>query len=77
MLDRGLAMAKTITRARRLIPELLSDCEKELTTQAREAIAELYDLFRELDRRIRVFDQKIQAVFRVSKPCQRIAKIKV
>ena len=41
LLDRGLAMAKSITRARRLIPELLSDCENELTTLAREAIAEL------------------------------------
>ena len=76
LLDRGLAMAKSITRARRLIPELLSDCENELTTLAREAIAELYDLFRDLDRRIRVFDKKIQAVFQASEPCQRIAKIK-
>lgn len=76
LLDRGLAMAKSITRARRLIPELLSDGENELTALAREAIAELYDLFRDLDRRIRVFDQKIQAVFRASEPCQRIAKIK-
>ena len=76
LLDRGLAMAKSITRARRLIPELLSDCENDLTTLARKAIAELYDLFRDLDRRIPVFDQKIQAVFRASEPCQRIAKIK-
>lgn len=76
LLDRGLAMAKSITRARRLIPELLSDLENELTTLAREAIAELYDLFRDRDRRIRIFDHKIQAVFRASEPCHRIARIK-
>jgi hypothetical protein len=56
-------------------PELLSDRENGLTTLAREAIAELYDLFRDLDRRIRIFDNKIEAVFRASEPCQRIARI--
>lgn len=76
LLDRGFAMAKSITRARRLIPELLSDLVNELTPMAREAIAELHDLFRDLDRRIAIFDKKIDAVFRSSEPCQRIATIK-
>jgi transposase len=76
LLDRGFAIAKSITRARRLIPEILSNRENELTPMARETIAELYDLMRELDRRIIVFDKKIQDVFRASEPCQRIAKIK-
>ena len=43
---------------------------------AREMIAELYDLFRDLDRRIASFDKKIDAVFRSNEACQRIAKIK-
>lgn len=76
LLDRGFAMAKCITRARRLIPEILSDINNELTALAREAIHELYDLFRDLDRRIAIFDKKIDAVFRQSEACQRIAKIK-
>ncbi|MFC4349195.1 IS110 family transposase [Kordiimonas lipolytica] len=76
LLDRGFAMAKSITRARRLIPEILSDHDNELTPLAREAIAELHDLFRDLDRRIASFDKKIDAVFRQSESCQRIAKIK-
>ncbi len=76
LLDRGFAFAKSITRARRIIPELLSDFNNELTALAREAIAELYDLFRDLDRRIACFDKKIDRVFRESEPCQRIAKIK-
>ncbi|MCQ0990504.1 IS110 family RNA-guided transposase, partial [Jiella marina] len=37
---------------------------------------ELYDLFRDLDRRITSFDKKIERVFRESEPCQRIARIK-
>ena len=59
-----------------MIPEILSDLENELTALAREAINELYDLFRDLDRRIGVFDKKIDLVFRASETCQRIAKIK-
>lgn len=76
LLDRGFAFAKSITRARRIIPELLSNFNNELTALAREALAELYDLFRDLDRRIASFDKKIDRVFRESEPCQRIAKIK-
>jgi transposase len=59
-----------------LVPEILSDLENELTPLAREAIAELHDLFRDLDRRIAIFDKKIDAVFRGSERCQRIATIK-
>lgn len=76
LLDRGLAMAKSITRARRSIPDILADITNDLTALAREAIAELYDLFRDLDRRIASFDKKIERIFFESEPCQRIAKIK-
>jgi transposase len=76
LLDRGIAVTKSITCARRLIPDILTNLDNELTPMARGAIAELYDLFRDLDRRIAVFDKKVDEVFRNSEPCQRIAKIK-
>jgi transposase len=76
LLDRGIAIGISITRARRVIPDVLSDPDKELTDLAREAIGELYDLFRDLDRRIAGFDQKIQRIFRSNEACQRVAKIK-
>jgi transposase len=76
LLDRGFAIAKSITRARRAIPGILSDLDNELTAMAREVIAELYDLFCDLDRRIAFFDKMIDRVFRESEDCQRIAKIK-
>jgi transposase len=76
LLDRGFAIAVSIGRARRAIPEILGDHDNELSDLAREAIAELYDLFQDLDRRIALFDQKIQRIFNSSKTCQRIAKIK-
>jgi transposase len=76
LLDRGFAIAKSITRARRLVPDILANFDNELTPMARDAIGELYDLFRDLDRRIASFDKKIEQVFRNSETCQRIAKIK-
>lgn len=76
LLDRGITIGVSITRARRAIPEILSGQQPEITELAREVISELYDLFQDLDRRIRSFDQKIERVFRASEPCQRIARIK-
>lgn len=76
LLDRGFAFGKSITRARRVIPEILSDLENELTDLAREAIRELHDLLMDLDLRIASFDKKIDRVFRQNEACQRIAKIK-
>ena len=76
LLDRGFAIAKSITRARRLVPDILANFDNELTPMARDAIGELCDLFRDLDRRIASFDKKIEQVFRNSETCQRIATIK-
>ena len=59
-----------------MIPDILEDTENELTVLAREAIAELYDLFVDLDRRIASFDKKIDRVFRSSEACRRVARIK-
>lgn len=42
----------------------------------RRTVAELYDLFNDLGRRINFFDKGIDAVFRQSEACQNIAKVK-
>ena len=76
LLDRGIAFAKSITRARRMIPDILARAESGLSIMARETIAELWDFFCDLDRRIAHFDKKIEAVFKASEPCQRVARIK-
>jgi transposase len=76
LLDRGLAIGVGITRARRMIPQLLEDAENGLSDLMRETLAELYDFMRDLDARIHGFDLRIDRIFRNSPPCQRIAKIK-
>lgn len=42
----------------------------------RRTIAELYDLFNDLARRINFFDKEIEVVFRQSEACQRIARVR-
>lgn len=76
LLDRGFAFARSITRARRTIPVLLSDMTNGLAAIARETIAELCDLMCDLDRRVSALDKKIDAVFKADPACQRIARIK-
>ncbi len=61
---------------RRAIPLILEDAENGLSSRMRRTIAELYDLFNDLERRIHFFDKEIETVFRQSEACQRIAKVK-
>ncbi len=76
LLDRGIAIGVGIGRARRMIPLILEDGENELSGLMRETLFEMYDLLRDLDERVEGFDHRIEAVFRASSTCQRIAKIK-
>jgi len=76
LLDRGIPMGISVTRARRAIPLILEDTENGLRALMRRTIAELYDLFLDLERRIGFFDKEIDTVFKQSEACQRIAKVK-
>lgn len=76
LLDRGIPIGSAVSRARRAIPLILEDAENGLSSRMRRTIAELYDLFNDLGRRIHFFDKEIETVFRQSEACQRIAKVK-
>ncbi len=76
LLGRGIPIGTAISRARRAIPLILEDAENGLNTRMRRTLAELYDFFIDLERRIAFFDKEIETVFRQSEVCQRIAKVK-
>lgn len=76
LLDRGITIGVAVSRVRRSVPLLLEDAENGLSARMRRTIAELYDLFNDLGRRINFFDNEIDVVFRQSEACQRIAKVK-
>lgn len=75
LLDRGVAIPVAITRFRRLMPDILVDSNNPLTDIARKTIADLYDFLLDLDKRVKVFDRKIEKIFRQNEDCQRIAKV--
>jgi transposase len=76
LLDRGIAIAVSATRARRLISKILSESNDELTEMMREIVSSLYAFMLQIDERIKAFDHKITAIFKGSDVCQRIAKIR-
>lgn len=76
LLDRGIAFAQSITRARREIRILLDEGNSELSELFKSMLAQLYACFLALDRQIVWFDKEIEKVFRSSEPCRRLAKIR-
>jgi transposase len=75
LLDRGVAIGVSATRARSMIPKILNEESDDLSSLTREIIASLYDFMLQIDARIRFFDRKIDAIFKESEACQRIAQI--
>lgn len=75
LLDRGITIGVSIARARRAIPEILSDYSNGLSAMSREIIAELFEFLGQIDQRVRMFDRRIEAVFRSNAACQRIARV--
>ena len=76
LLDRGIAFGQSITRARRMIPEIVADQANELTDLCREMLGELLAVLHEIDMRVAAFDRRIAKVFRENDACQRIAKVR-
>ncbi|WP_333995729.1 IS110 family transposase, partial [Burkholderia orbicola] len=73
--ERGIVFARSIALACREIPAVVADTSNDLTPLAREMLADLMDQLRELDKRIAGFDRRIDAAFKASETCQRIAQI--
>ncbi|WP_337024221.1 MULTISPECIES: IS110 family transposase [unclassified Pantoea] len=76
LLDRGISIGTAMSRARRAVPLILEDGENGLSIRMRKTIAELYELFIDLEKRINFFDKEIEIVFRQSAECQSKAKAK-
>lgn len=74
LLDRGITIGAAVSRVRRAVLLILEDAENGLSARMRRTVAELYDLFNDLGRRINFFDKEIDAVFMQSEACQSIAK---
>jgi len=76
LLDRGIAFAQSIRRARREIQALLDEGAPELSELFRSMLAHLYACLLALDQQITWFDREIEKVFLANETCQRLAKIR-
>jgi transposase len=75
LLDRGIAIGAAATRSCRLIPKIVCEPNEVLTELIREITGSLYAFMLQIDQPIRAFDEQIDAIFKGSEACQRIAKI--
>lgn len=76
LLDRGIAFAKSIGRARRVIPQIVADRDNDLTELCREMLGTLLAFLHEIDSRIHEFDRRIDGLFREIEACRRIARVR-
>lgn len=71
----GVIIAQGIHNVRRSLPEILEDAENELSFTGRELFSDLQEELLEIDKRIKIYDAKIDAIFKSNEACQRISKI--
>lgn len=76
LLERGVAIPKSASVAQRTIPEIITNPGIDITELTRDIIGTLHAFLLQLNEKIKYFDRQIEAVFRESEVCQRIAKIR-
>ena len=74
-MEYGIIVPQGIRNLRKSIPEILEDAENELTFIFRELLADLYQEILHLDNRIKVIEQKLEALCVQNKDCQRLLSI--
>lgn len=70
----GIVIPQGVACLRRRVPEILEDADNGLTMRFRELLAELYTQLGEMDRRLKHYDRRLQAVFQETALCQQLAQ---
>lgn len=73
--ERGIVLAKGITRARHELPLVIENAENELSGLARELLAILREELRHLDAHVSSLDKRIIHQFSQNEACARVAAI--
>lgn len=71
----GEVIPKGISQIKKLMPRILEEAENELTFMAREVCLELYEELLMLEQRIKIYDKKIQNIFKENPLCQKLEKL--
>lgn len=71
----GIVLPRFISHLRRGLPLILEDAENELTDFSRRLFAALYEELVQLDDKIKTLDEQVQAIYRASETCRRVAAV--
>lgn len=71
----GIVLPRFIRHLRRGLPLILEDAENELTDFSRRLFAALYEELVQLDDKIKTLDEQVQAIYRASETCRRVAAV--
>lgn len=71
----GITIGVGLSRVRCRLPEILEDGENALSVLARATFAESYARLVELDRQVKLYEDKLQALYRASAACQKLGSI--
>ena len=74
LLDRGITIGAAVSRVRRAVLLILEDAENGLSARMRRTVAELYDLFNDLGRRINFLIKKLTLCSCNQKPARALPK---
>lgn len=73
--EHGIILAKGIWHIRNQMGDILEDAENELTSDGRILFRELYEELCQIDDKIKIYDKKLEMIFKRSKICQRLSGI--
>lgn len=71
----GIIIPQGISKIQKEMPSILEDAENELTYSGRLLFSELYEELLEKNKRITIYEKKIDTIFKSNKMCQKISKI--
>lgn len=71
----GIVIPQGINKIRRALPEILEDAENELSHSGRQIFSSLYEEIDEKDKRIKIYNIKLEEIFKSSESCKKIEKI--
>lgn len=71
----GIIIAQGINKVREELPGILENAENALSYQGRLLFSDLYEELLANDKRIKLYDNKIDIIFKSNDMCQRISKI--
>ncbi len=71
----GITVPKGINKIKRALPEILEDAENELSHAGRHLFNDLHEEINVKDKKIKEYDIKLEALFKVNEFCQKIAEI--